>query len=345
MEKKMRLNLSGVNMRGDFGKQDMGYPLASTNMTNAFANNDVDVTVFDPTSRINLSYAVPDNHVLFSGAYNILYSCHETSEISDRWAECISKGDELWTASSWAADVFRKKYDGNINVFPHGVSGKFIPAKRRLQDDKFFFLHTGEPYVRKGGQIAVEAFLEEFADDDNVFLILKTYDQGHTIQVDDGTGKLVSPEVAYKNIKTIKKSVSFNDYLRILHNTHCFIYPSWGEGFGMMPLEAMATGMPAITTCEWAEYKDDVKFKIDSDIVPVPDRIPSYLKETYLGNVYMPRKESLKSQMRMVYNNHLNEFEDSFEKSISIHKRWNWDTLAEKYAIPRLKEIYGELNV
>jgi len=49
--------------------------------------------------------------------------------------------------------------------------------------------------------------------------------------------------------------------------------------------------------------------------------------------------------MRMVYNNYLNEFEDSFEKSISIHKRWNWETLAETYAIPRLKEIYGELNV
>ena len=71
MEEKMRLNLSGVNMRGDFGKQDMGYPLASTNMTNAFIENGVDVTVFDPSSRVNLSYAVPDSHVLFSGAYNI----------------------------------------------------------------------------------------------------------------------------------------------------------------------------------------------------------------------------------------------------------------------------------
>ena len=48
MEEKIKINLSGVNMRRDFGKQDMGYPLAATNMTNAFVSNDVGVTLFDP---------------------------------------------------------------------------------------------------------------------------------------------------------------------------------------------------------------------------------------------------------------------------------------------------------
>ena len=128
------------------------------------------------------------------------------------------------------------------------MSGKFVPAKRKLREDKFFFLHTGEPYVRKGGQVAVEAFLEEFADNEDVIMIIKAYDHGHTILVDDGTGKKVAPEVAYKNVKTIKQSLGFNDYLKVLHNTHCLVYPSWGEGFGMMPLEAMATGLPTNTT-------------------------------------------------------------------------------------------------
>lgn len=344
MEKKMKLNLTGVNLNKDFGKQDMGYPTAAANMAQGLIANGFKLSNFDLSSPINISYTTPDRHLLFSGAYNILYSCHETTEISDYWAECLNKGDEVWAASQWVADVFRKKVDKPICVFPHGVSGKFVPAKRKLREDKFFFLHTGEPYIRKGGQVAVEAFLEEFADNEDVIMIIKAYDKGHTILVDDGTGKKVAPEVAYKNVKTIKQSLNFSDYLKMLHNTHCLVYPSWGEGFGMMPLEAMATGMPAITTWEWAEYKDSISHRIESDLTDVPEVLPDYLKDTYLGQIYVPRIDSIRQNMRKIYDNRDKEFQNSFNKSIQIHKQWNWEDVAAKYAVPRIKEIYGELD-
>lgn len=345
MEEKIKLNFTGVSLDSDYALQDSGYSTAGNNIQKNLSNFGFDIKSLDLASKINLSFASPPNHLMFSGMYNILYSAHESSEISDYWARSLSKGDEVWAPSTWTANVFKEKLQRDVHVYPHGVSGKFVPAKRRLNEGKFFFLHAGEPYVRKGGQVAVEAFLEEFAGNDDVIFIIKSYPQGHTILVEDETGKLVEPEKAYRNVKTIKQSLNFSDYLKLLHNTHCFVYPSWGEGFGMMPLEAMASGLPTITTWEWAEYKDIITHRITSDIVPVPDRVPKYLKETYLGNVYMPRKESLQNQMRMVYNNHLDEFEESFEKSIQIHKKWNWEDVTEKYAVPKLKEIFGELNV
>ena len=345
MEKKIKLSLSGVNLHKDFSKQDMGYPTAMMNMAEAFYKNECIVSQANSSADINLSFASPNYHVMFTGLYNILMSSHETSQISDYWAKCLAKGDEVWAPSRWTADVFEEKLQKPVHVYPHGVSGKFVPAKRRLNEGKFFFLHLGEPYVRKGGQVAVEAFLEEFADNEDVIFIIKSYPQGHTIRVEDETGKRVAPELIHKNVKTITQSLKFYDYLKLLHNTHCLVYPSWGEGFGMMPLEAMSSGLPVISTWEWAEYKDDIAHKIDSVISPVPNEIPDHLRDTYIGNIYTPQKESLKNQMRMVYNNHLQEFEDSFEKSISIHKRWNWEDVTRKYAMPRLKEIYGDLNV
>jgi glycosyltransferase involved in cell wall biosynthesis len=34
------------------------------------------------------------------------------------------------------------------------------------------------------------------------------------------------------------------------------LYPSWGEGFGLIPLQAMATGTPSIITKGWADYTE-----------------------------------------------------------------------------------------
>lgn len=338
----MKINFVGVSLDSDYSKQDSGYSTAGNNINNSLSEAGFNMTKLDLRADLNLSFASPPNHLMFSGMKNILYSAHETTEISDYWAECLSKGDEVWAPSTWTAEAFSKKVDKPIHVYPHGVSGKFIPAKRRLNDGKFMFLHLGEPYIRKGGQVALEAFLSEFADNEDVLFIIKAYEHGHTIEVEDETGKLVAPEKIHKNVKVIRDSLSFSDYLKLLHNTHCLIYPSWGEGFGMMPLEAMASGMPVISSWEWAEYKDKISNKIESTLSPVPERIPSYLKDSYLGEIYLPKIDSIRYNIKKVYDNYEEQFNESFTKAVDIHKEWNWEDVTEKYAVPRLREIYGE---
>jgi hypothetical protein len=49
--------------------------------------------------------------------------------------------------------------------------------------------------------------------------------------------------------------------------------------------------------------------------------------------------------MKQVYENREEEFKKSFDKSIEVHRQWNWEDITAKHAVPRIKEIYGELNV
>ena len=95
MEEALRLNITGVNLTNGFKSQDMGYPTASANIAKAMQTLGVNISAFDTSAKVNLSFAVPTAHVLFSNSYNILYSSHETTEISDVWAKCLLKGDEV----------------------------------------------------------------------------------------------------------------------------------------------------------------------------------------------------------------------------------------------------------
>ena len=51
MEKKIRINLSGVTLNPDFLKQDMGYPTAAKNIWTNLEKFNFDITTFDLDHR------------------------------------------------------------------------------------------------------------------------------------------------------------------------------------------------------------------------------------------------------------------------------------------------------
>ncbi len=110
----------------------------------------------------------------------------------------------------------------------------------------FRFVHVSSCFPRKGLDVLLRAYGQAFRADDEVTLIVKTFPNPH-----NNASKLIegfrmdrlAPEVIL-----INEDIGDAHMLDIYRRCHCLVAPSRGEGFGLPMSEAMALGLPVITT-------------------------------------------------------------------------------------------------
>lgn len=105
------------------------------------------------------------------------------------------------------------------------------------------FLHISSCFPRKGADLLVDAFHDEFGDDPNWELLIKTFPNPHNTIVEK-----VASKGNPKNIKIINKSVAPEEIFALYRDAVALVAPSKGEGFGLPFAEAMLCGLPVVTT-------------------------------------------------------------------------------------------------
>jgi len=162
----------------------------------------------------------------------------------------------VWATSQWVADVYKSEgVTVPIFVYEHGIDTDWTPRRRYTDNGVVRFLHVGEPAPRKGGQMAMEAFRDVFGDRKDVRLTIKAW-RHSTIRVYDRQKSIIGlPQDVYPNMKTIYNNLEGPEMVHLFHQHDVLVYPSMGEGFGFIPLQALATGMPTICTEVWAPYR------------------------------------------------------------------------------------------
>ena len=117
--------------------------------------------------------------------------------------------------------------------------------------------------------------------------------------------------------------------VNLFHSHHVLVYPSWGEGFGFIPLQGLATGMPVITTFDWAHYKNYVgPLKLKSKLSD--ERLPKSVGDEYIGKMYKPDRLHLEDQMVEAAVNFKAYSGYYYAQSTRIHEEYNWDQLTNK---------------
>jgi len=317
-------------------KSKNGYGYAGENIVKSLNNLGHFVPFQDPKSKVQFNFSQPSHFKLHKNQYQISYTPWESTVIPEDWKEYMDACDEIWTTSDWCANVFEDNGYKVDKVYPHGIDPIWKPYKR--QDDGIIkFLHVGEPAPRKAGQMVVESFISLFGNNPKYSLTIKA-DQINTTRVYNNfidKNIIGTPEKLYSNINLITEVLT-NEELVQLYNSHdVLIYPSYGEGFGFIPFQALATGMPTICTSGWAHYEKYLgPLKLKSKIIDSPWPFP------HKGKVFEPNRQHLLELMRDVSINFKAYSNYYFAQSTKIHKDYNWDQLTEN----AFKDIFKKFS-
>jgi len=293
-----------------------GYGYGTERIVASLRNLGHQVTENDASADVGLVFNQPQHAKWFGNQYRIILHPWESTLLMPDWPAMMNEADEVWSPSPLITEWYGK-YNGIVKprfTYEHGIDSVWELRERKVTD-KMKFLHVGGEALRKDMATTIKAFRTAFGHKDDVELLLKTGIAGFNVN---------NPA---DNVHAQHGPVPFDELLDIYYNHHVFVYPSWGEGFGFNPFQAMATGMPTICTGAWAPYRRfiDPKLDVDSEMADSPSR----WQQSHPGQMFKPDFDDLVDKYRYVYDNYDDCSAFAVAQSPKIHAEYAWDTVTK----------------
>lgn len=301
-----------------------GYSTSSVHMMNELNMLGLPCSTQYKGQRIGILYHNPYSLVSMESDYRILFTMFESDKLPDDWREYLDIADMIIVPSRWVQSIF-EKFGYKTIVVPLGYNSsqfEYVDRQPKAENRQIYtFLHYNGFNLRKGFREVLKAFTEEFARDEPVRLVIKS-------TLDKMPIPLLKSE--YPNIDVILGKKDEVELREIIENADCFVYPSRGEGFGIPPLECMATGMPVIVPNAHGitEYFNP-DFMYEVKVAETCPAIYSRYKNQDVGNMVICDVDHLRSQMRYVYE-HQSEAREKGKKASEHVKQWTYKKTAEQ---------------
>jgi hypothetical protein len=167
--------------------------------------------------------------------------------------------------------------------------------------------------------MVVDAFLEAFNGDMSTRLIIKANGWAEC-----RIREPFSPVDSHPQISLIRDTFSVPEINSLLHRCHAMIYPTSGEGFGLIPFQSIATGLPTASV-SWGGVADFGEY-----IVPIDYTIAPTWHDFHFGEWAFPSLESVCEVMKDIRENYEKYRDWAYTNSLTIQRDWTWDALIAK---------------
>ena len=268
-----------------------------------------------------------------SAKFNILHSYGwEESTFPAEWVDNFNSSLQGITVMS--KQVKKILIDNGV-ALPIKVTGlglDHISSNQESDDlkiaaNKFKILHISSCFPRKGIDLLIEAFANVFNSNDDITLIIKTFDNPHN-EIDSilERARISYPE--FPDVIVIKDDLNDCQIKSLYQQSDLLVAPSRGEGFGLPIAEAMRLGVPVITT-NWGGQLDFCNSEncwlIDYKFVESKSHFDldcSYWAE--------PKVEDLCQALLKVYRSSSLEIQKKVKLAKESVDYFTWDYVAEK---------------
>lgn len=149
--------------------------------------------------------------------------------------QCFAQPIELASVSPFVAKILAARYQRTSKVIPNGIDVDFYQPGKPSNNN--VILLVGNPNLHfKGFDVAIRT-------------LLRVWKSGYRFKV-----KWVSPVNPKLDSIPFPFPIEYvvnppqRELAQLYRNADLFLFTSWYEGFGMPPLEAMASGVPVVAT-------------------------------------------------------------------------------------------------
>lgn len=254
-----------------------------------------------PKSKVQLYFGSPPGF-FFPHQYKIQMTQWESTKVPPSWVDLARGYDEWWTANPFGANAFVNAGvpKEKVHVYEHGVDHQFWSPKKRGENNVIRFLHIDSGSPRKRGDLVFNAFKAAFGNSLDYELTLK-YSHYPASGVDWNIPHVMENHGEWdQNVRHIRENMDIRHLLSLFHYHDVLVYPSEGEGFGMIPLQALATGMPVISTGIWCSYENLLNGNVIESKLGISDIVENYVR---YGEVVLPSFDSTVYLLKNIVEN------------------------------------------
>ena len=272
----------------------------------------------------------------------IKWGIFETDSLPDDYISYLKRSHLIWVPSQWAKTVLQSHgLNGDqIHVVHEGVNPDiYHPYCRPKLSNRavFRFFMCGKKETRKGFDELLEGFNIAFGGYATTELHLKAdyfWDvQGQANAKQDELARQIEG-LGLTNVIPISSNLSTSDMALLYNNYDAMIFPSRAEGWGLPLIEAIACGLPVISTyhsghTEYLAAIDGQFVRLDHQLHPIACR--EFLQHWKSGGQWaVSSAEEIAAKLVFLKENYRSFQQQAMDASQTIRDHFSWRHAAEQ---------------